>query len=195
MKERLKVFDQDYRYIGEELRGIIHEKGLWHETFHCWLIDEKNVYIQKRSFAKKDFPGLFDITAAGHLLAAENVMDGIREVEEELGIKVDPAKLLKKGVVRDVIRLPGFIDKEFTNVFLYQSTFSPTDFSLQEEEVEGIYTVRLNNLISLFRNECKSITCMNFMNGSLSETTITDFVPHETEYFNKIAETLKQVLE
>ena len=193
MTERLKVFDENYRHIGEELRDIIHEKGLWHETFHCWLIDEENVYIQKRSFAKKDFPGLYDITAAGHLLAAENVMDGIREVEEELGILVDPAKLMKAGVVRDVSRLPGFIDKEFTNIFLYQSTFSPTDFSLQGEEVEGIYAVGMNNLISLFRNDCKSITCTNFITGSSSEATITDFVPHETEYFNKIAEMLERV--
>lgn len=192
MTERLKVFDEHYRHIGEETRDIVHEKGLWHETFHCWLVDETNVYIQKRSFAKKDFPGLYDITAAGHLLATENVMDGIREVEEELGIKVDPARLVKAGVIRDVIRLPGFIDKEYTNVFLYRSTFSTTDFSLQEEEVEGIYIVVMNDLKALFRNECHRVLCTNLMDGSLSEATLDDFVSHETDYFNKLAEMLER---
>ncbi|MBD7986371.1 NUDIX domain-containing protein [Sporosarcina sp. Sa2YVA2] len=192
MTERLKVFDEDYRYIGEETRDMVHEKGLWHETFHCWLVDETNVYIQKRSYAKKDFPGLYDITAAGHLLASEKVMDGIREVEEELGITVDSAKLLKAGVVRDVIRLPGFIDKEFTNVFLYQSTFSPTDFSLQKEEVEGIYTVLINDLKALFQNERYRVLCTNLMDGVQGEATLNDFVPHETDYFNKVAEMLER---
>lgn len=192
MMERLKVFDEDYRYLGEDTRENIHKKGLWHETFHCWLMDETDVYIQKRSAKKKDFPGLFDITAAGHLLATENVTDGIREVEEELGIKVDPAKLLQAGVVRDVIELPRFIDKEFTNVFLYKSTFLPTDFLLQDEEVEGIYTVGISEIKALFRNESKVVTCKNLRDGTLSEITLNDFVPHETGYFYEIAEMLEQ---
>lgn len=190
MTERLKVFDKDYRYIGEETRENVHEKGLWHETFHCWLMDEKNVYIQKRSAAKKDFPSLYDITAAGHLLATENVLDGIREVEEELGIEVNLEKLVNAGVVSDVIRLPGFIDKEFTNVFLYKSSFSPADFSLQKEEVEGIYTVGIDDLKALFLNESNLAICRNLRNGSFCEVTLNDFVPHETKYFTEIAEKL-----
>ena len=81
--ERLKVFDESYTYVKEDSRDEVHRKGLWHETFHCWLMDDEFVYIQKRSAVKKDFPGLFYITAAGHILATETVMDGIREVEEE----------------------------------------------------------------------------------------------------------------
>ena len=122
--ERLKVFDENYRYVCDETREKVHKKGLWHETFHCWLVDGTNVFIQKRSATKKDFPSLYDITAAGHLMANEEIMDGIREIEEELGIEVDPLKLKRMGVVRDVITLPGFIDKEFANVFLYTSNFS-----------------------------------------------------------------------
>ena len=136
MVERLKVFDEDYEYVGEETREAIHKKGLWHETFHCWLTDGVHVFIQKRSATKKDFPSLYDITAAGHLMVNEEIMDGVREIEEELGIDVDPSKLKRMGAVRDVIKLPSFIDKEFANVFLYTSTFSQDDFSLQQDEVE-----------------------------------------------------------
>ncbi|WP_432362822.1 NUDIX hydrolase [Sporosarcina sp. UB5] len=185
MAELLKVFDGNYTYIGDETRENIHKNGLWHETFHCWLVDDANVFIQKRSATKKDFPSLYDITAAGHLLADEGIMDGIREVEEELGIKVDPTKLRRMGFVRDVIRLPGFIDKEFANVFLYHSTFTPGDFSLQQEEVESIHPVPIKDLQSLFKGEVDKITF-----GNEISLTLFDFVPHETTYFQAVAQFL-----
>ncbi|MCM3639499.1 NUDIX domain-containing protein [Sporosarcina luteola] len=185
MAERLKVFDEDYMYVFNETREVIHEKGLWHETFHCWLVDGTNVFIQKRSSTKKDFPSLYDITAAGHLLADEDIMDGVREVEEELGIHVDLSKLKQMGAVRDVIRLPSFIDKEFANVFLYQSTFGPDDFTLQQEEVESIHSVAIKDLQALFRREVENIICSDDI-----KITLSDFVPHETAYFEAVAEYL-----
>ncbi|WP_339252638.1 NUDIX domain-containing protein [Sporosarcina sp. FSL W8-0480] len=193
MVELLKVFDEDYRYIHNEYREKIHESGLWHETFHCWLVDEENVYIQKRSFVKKDFPGMYDITAAGHLLADETVMDGVREVEEEIGIVIDHMKLQSTGVVRDTIKLPGFIDNEFANVFVYKYTFAPTDFKLQQEEVDGIHIVEIQDLVMLFRSRVVKVVCKNIHTGEVGELKLTDFVPHETEYFIAIADMLNNI--
>ncbi|MBB4827093.1 isopentenyldiphosphate isomerase [Sporosarcina luteola] len=185
--EMLKVYDVQYNYVVDESRDVIHAKGLWHETFHCWLIDGENVLIQKRSATKKDFPSLFDITAAGHILSNEKVMDGIREIEEELGIPVDESKLRLMGIVRDVIELPGFIDREFTNVFLYSSTFTPTEFSLQEEEVESIHAVSVTDLQALFRREVITVECRNIDNDVIESIQLSDFVPHETSYLEAIA--------
>ena len=182
--ERLKVFDENYRYVCDETRETVHKKGLWHETFHCWLVDGTNVFIQKRSAAKKDFPSLYDITAAGHLTADEEVMDGIREIEEELGIEVDPLKLKQMDIVQDVITLPGFIDKEFANVFLYTSNFSLNDFTLQQEEVDSIHAVSIEDLQALFRGEVDNIYCGD------NKITLSDFVPHETSYFQAVAKFL-----
>lgn len=187
MVERLKVFDEKYQYLYDESRDTIHEKGLWHETFHCWLMDDDHVYIQKRSADKKEFPNLYDITAAGHLLAQEEVMDGIREVEEEIGIKVDYSKLSNMGFVQDTIRLPYFIDNEFANVFLYQSTFMPDDFILQQEEVDSIHAVEIQSLAALFHGEVANVRCRNIKTDEVSEILLTDFVPHETEYFRTMA--------
>ncbi|WP_060204811.1 NUDIX hydrolase [Sporosarcina koreensis] len=188
MTELLKVFDENYKYVREETRETIHKKGLWHETFHCWLMNETTVFIQKRSATKKDFPSLYDITAAGHLLADEEVMDGVREVEEELGIQVDLSKLKRTGVVRDVIKLPAFIDKEFANVFLYQSTFAPEDFTLQQEEVESIHAVSIRDLQALFKGDAENVVC-----AEGNQIGLSDFVPHETEYFNAIADMLTTI--
>ena len=185
--ERLKVFDENYIYLRDESRDNVHRDGLWHETFHCWLLDEKFVYIQKRSNVKKDFPGLYDITAAGHILSTETVADGIREVKEELGIDVDLSKLHSKGVVQDRIELSNFIDHEFTNIFLYKSTLRASDFSLQLEEVESIHVVERRALIQLFLSEVTAVNCSNIHDGTSVVISLNDFVPHETSYFERVA--------
>ncbi|WP_233522994.1 NUDIX domain-containing protein [Peribacillus saganii] len=59
------------------------------------------MYFQLRSEEKKDFPSLFDISAAGHILANETVEDGIREVKEELGIDISMNDLEYVGVIKD----------------------------------------------------------------------------------------------
>ena len=189
--ERLKVFDENYTYVKEDSRDEVHRQGLWHETFHCWLVDDEFVYIQKRSAVKKDFPGLFDITAAGHILATETVMEGIREVEEELGLVIDLEKMYAKGIVRDVIELPGFIDREFANVFVYQSTFRPSEFLLQQEEVASVHAVRKLALTALFLTEVETVLCTNIFDGTMLEIGLANFVPHERTYFEQIALLLK----
>jgi isopentenyldiphosphate isomerase len=189
--ERLKVFDESYTYVKDESRDEVHRKGLWHETFHCWLVDDEFVYIQKRSAVKKDFPALFDITAAGHILVTETVMDGIREVEEELGLVVDLKKMYSKGVIRDVIELPGFIDREFANVFLYQSTFKPSEFLLQQEEVASVHRIERSDLMNLFLNETAKVLCINIFDGTTLEIGLADFVPHERNYFEQVALLMK----
>lgn len=185
--ELLKVFDENYTYLRDENRDKIHREGLWHETFHCWLVDNQFVYIQKRSATKKDFPGLFDITAAGHILSTESIAEGIREVEEELGIEVDLTKLHSKGVVQNIIKLSKFIDREFSNIFLYDSTFAASDFSLQQEEVESVHVVERKELIGLFINEVTTVKCVNIFDGTLTEIDLLDFVPHERNYFEQVA--------
>ena len=189
--EYVKTFDENYTYLKDESRDYVHQEGLWHETFHCWLIDEQFVYIQKRSAGKKDFPGLFDITAAGHILATETVEEGIREVEEELGLAIDLSRLHPQGIVRDVIELPNFRDYEFANVFLYYSTFVPSDFSLQVEEVASVHRVKKEAFIQLFLQEVESVVCTNIMNGAFTEIGLSDFVPHDKTYFEEIARMIK----
>ncbi|WP_223260763.1 NUDIX hydrolase [Bacillus sp. LNXM65] len=95
-QEKLNILNEQHEAIGVAPRSDVHAQGLWHETFHFWLLkkelDTVYLYFQLRSPAKKDFPSLFDITAAGHLLANEQPSDGVREVEEELGLTV-PLKI------------------------------------------------------------------------------------------------------
>lgn len=90
--EMIKIYDEQKNPLGITSRDIVHQKGYWHDTFHCWFLKNENnidyIYFQLRSKVKNDFPNLLDITAAGHILANETVGEGIREIKEELGMDV-----------------------------------------------------------------------------------------------------------
>src|SRR5690606_40093494 len=53
--------------------------------------------MQQRGLAKDTNPGMLDPAVSGHLGAGESVEDGFREMEEEIGILPDPAKMRHVG--------------------------------------------------------------------------------------------------
>lgn len=196
-QELLKVFDNKHNPIGVETREEIHKLGLWHETFQCWFIGKHNgkqyIYLQLRSDLKKDYPGLLDITAAGHLLENETVFDGIREVKEELGIDVLFEELYSLGVLKYSVTTGDLIDNELAHVFLYDCVLEWDEFTLQVEEVSGIVRVELTQFVRLWNSELEEIEIIGFrveedgarrpiheMVGKIN------FVPHEQSYYEEI---------
>lgn len=161
MNERLKVFDQYYKETGIEHRDLVHAKGYWHEVFHCWIIEktdsEWRIYLQLRSKNKKDYPNQFDITAAGHILATESIENGVRELEEEVGINVMFSQLTSLGVIPYSIDNDKIKDYEFANVFVYELTGGIEQFTLQREELDGIYSANLKQFILLATHKIKKI--------------------------------------
>ncbi|MCH7322497.1 NUDIX domain-containing protein [Solibacillus sp. MA9] len=153
MIERLAIFDEHYHKIGEAIRDEVHAKGYWHEVFHCWVIekieDEWMIYLQLRSKLKKDYPNQFDITAAGHLLATETILDGVRELHEELGINIAFEELKALGVIPYKIYNEIIKDYEFANVFIYEITNGLDTFQIQREELDGMYYMRLQDFFNL----------------------------------------------
>lgn len=198
-QELLKIFDEQHNQIGVDTREEIHRLGLWHETFQCWFIGnhkgKQYIYLQLRSDAKKDYPGLLDITAAGHLLESETVFDGIREVKEELGIDVLFEELHSLGVLKYSVTTGDLIDNELAHVFLYNCALAWDQFTLQVEEVSGIVRVELIPFVSLWQGELEEIDITGFrVEQDGTRTPIhqmvnkTSFVPHEQSYYDKICE-------
>ena len=83
--EYLDAYDESKNYIGTYSRSEVHEKGMWHNTVHCWLYDSNgNLYFQVRSDALKLYT-----TASGHVKAGESIKEAFgREVKEEIGLDV-----------------------------------------------------------------------------------------------------------
>jgi len=98
LEERFPVVDDSDRVIGSERRSKVHGDNLRHRAVHILVFDRKgDLFLQKRSRWKDRHPGVWDSSAAGHVLAGEDYEHAAqRELEEELGIQaaLDPiAKL------------------------------------------------------------------------------------------------------
>lgn len=202
--ELLKVFDAQFNPIGKAPRTKIHVEGLWHETVHFWLMTKMNgnhyVFLQKRSKSKRDYPALLDITAAGHLLATETSTDGIRELQEELGLpSIEMDKLYKLGIVKNIIHTNKLVDNEFSHIYLYIVN-EDISFRLQEEEVSNIVVSEFTAFYPFCMAERDELVIYPWRDGIVycdEETQVgkNSFVPHEEAYFKKVAELLKQQLE
>jgi isopentenyldiphosphate isomerase len=152
--ETLDYLNDNRQVIGKATRHEVHQKGLWHQTFHCWIIGFENEHpyllFQRRSLEKHNHPGLYDISAAGHLLTGESPQDGLRELKEELGISVQWEELIPLGVKVDVSEVKGEINREFCHTYLLENRFTKIDFKLQKEEVMGLMQLFLPDAYDLF---------------------------------------------
>ncbi|HET7271200.1 MAG TPA: NUDIX domain-containing protein [Rubrobacter sp.] len=200
MEELLDILDETGRPIGEVVpKSEAHRRGLWHRGFHCWICGtdaagEPYLLIQRRSATKDTWPGRLDITAAGHLTAGEKPLDGLREVEEELGLKVEPERLIPLGTRRAEQEIPGGFDREFHDVFLLVDTTPPERMRLQVEEVDAVIRVRLDLAEALGNGE--SVPATEYAGGRTVATRIypSDLVPNSDDYLRRVAGAARLIL-
>ncbi|MCH5151547.1 MAG: NUDIX domain-containing protein [Clostridiales bacterium] len=197
MSEILDIFNENFEKIGQEDREVVHKLGYWHQTFHCWILthhDGKNyVLVQRRSAQKSNAPNLLDISAAGHLLAGESAEDGVREVQEELGINPQRSKMTNLGIRISASGVPGKkCNREFCHVVLLEDNTPLIDHTLQEEEVSALVEIELNEGLHLLSGECDSILCKALVVEHGRKKVVTtnirysDFIPRLDPYYLKI---------
>ena len=204
-QEKVKINDEHRNHRGIATRCDVHKFGYWHEAFHCWFIRNEQgiyyIYLQLRSKKKKDYPNLFDITAAGHLLADETVKDGVREIKEEIGIDVNFDELVPLGELKYCVVKNNFIDKELANVFLYKSEVEMDDFTLQVEEVAGIVRVTFSDFVQLWFGHKDEIEICGFeINDQGKKLELNkkvkrdQFVPHEDSFYKEVIQRIQTQL-
>ena len=100
MDEWIDVVNHQNQVVGEALRDQAHEEGLQHRSAHVFLFNPKGeIFLQKRSQKKKEHPGFYDSSSAGHLDVGESYRAcAIRELKEELGVHVQA--LIEMGIQR-----------------------------------------------------------------------------------------------
>ncbi|GJM72896.1 putative Nudix hydrolase [Paenibacillus macerans] len=204
--EYFDVFTPDRIKIGKEARSVVHAKGLWHQTFHCWIwkrtTEGAYLLFQLRHKNKDVFPSLLDISCAGHLQAGEDVRDGVRELEEELGIAVAIDELTYCGMVaQEHIVSPQLIDREFNHVFIYEYGRDLKDYRIQAEEISGLFWVRLSDFQRLLSGETKFLSSdglfIDEANGASSSLTkswsLGDFTPNTPQYYELLFAKMKEL--
>lgn len=158
----LDIYNENFELIGRELKSVAHEKGYWHQVFSCIIINSKKnkIFFQKKVPGRYVFerPDYIDITVGGHLKAGEGVFDGIREIEEETGLKVDKGGLINLGMRQNTFSTDNkYYAYEYQNVFLYDIECELSDFKGDEEEVSGFVEVDIDEMLDLLLGKKKCV--------------------------------------
>jgi len=200
MDEYIDILNASGEPTGEAVwKSEAHRLGLWHRCFHCWVTGSgaggPYLLVQRRAPEKDTWPGYLDVTAAGHLRAGEEIMDGLRELEEELGIEAEPERLIPLGTRRIEQEIPDGCDREFHEVFLLLDSTPPQDLRLQKDEVESVFRIPLEAAERLGDGE--TILAEEWKHGEPSgiRVSLADFVPNDDGYLAGVARAAREALE
>ncbi len=173
--EMLELLDEQGRPTGKlASRRTIHEKALWHRAAHVWLVDSRGqILLQRRSANKESWPGLWDISVAGHVQAVESAEQAARrELFEELGIKADNLKKIGTTKVSKSIPKKNYFENEVFDSFLVKFNSDISAMKLEDREVA----------------EVKLISFDDFEKQIKDPEQRKQFVPHWEYYLEMIGE-------
>ncbi|KAH9667581.1 Nudix hydrolase 3 [Citrus sinensis] len=127
------------------VRSEVHRVGDYHRTVNAWIFAEstQELLLQRRADFKDSWPGMWDISSAGHISAGDSsLISAQRELQEELGINLpkDAFEFVFTFLQQNVINDGKFINNEFADVYLV-TTLNPIPleaFTLQQTEVSAV---------------------------------------------------------
>lgn len=141
MDEMVKILNEqgeETGVIAEKLKA--HKEGLCHGISAVAIINsEGKVLLQKRALIKRDEPGKWDLSAAGHISASDTVKEAvIRETYEEIGIKIteddleqiDTYLFKKEGINKYI--------NHYTYLFIVRKDIDEHMIVLQKSEVDEV---------------------------------------------------------
>ncbi len=155
--ELLDITDEHGNLTGKTcLKSEAHKYGYFHATVHIWLYtSNKKIVLQKRALTKKVFPGLWDISVAGHIGAGEKIISAaLREIKEEIGFDLTEENLFKIGTRKHQVHHDnGIIDNEFHHVFIAELNVPLQNLTIQESEVAALKLFDLHILLNTKKHE------------------------------------------
>lgn len=154
LQELLDVLTPDGIPTGEvRPRDEVHREGLWHRSFHLWIVKEgRYILFQRRANTKDLEANKLDVTVGGHFGTGETLKEVVREVEEEVGLRVSLAAL-RYLETRPVERIyPHATDREFQEVYVLRCDQELDQYALNRDEVYVLYEVPLARAIELYRD-------------------------------------------
>lgn len=151
MDENIEILLPNGSFSGISVaKSEAHRKGILHATVHVWLYTRTGkVVLQQRSHTKNTFPGLWDVSVAGHIAYKEHLLSAaIRETKEELDLNLDASDLKKVGVFTEKHHhpIPAIIDNEMHHVYCSLLPCELHNLTRQQTEVAAIQLVSLETL-------------------------------------------------
>ena len=155
--EYIDIFDENNNLIEEaKEKKQAHKDGDFHRTAHVWIInDKKELLLQKRSPTKKTHPNFWDISGAGHIRTGETVIEGaIRELEEELGVKIKESDLKFISIVKSTKNPKNY---EFQYVYLLECNNKIEEYIFEDNEVSEVKYVYFEDLEKMVENKTEGL--------------------------------------
>lgn len=152
--EYLEVVDEENNLTGQiEERDIIHKKGLWHREISVWIMNQDGeVLLQKRSAKKKQGANNWS-TCAGHVdVGEEPKMTAIREIQEELGIKVQEKDLEYLFTEKVAVVLTNSYNNVFSYKYFLKTNTPVEDYKINLDEVSEVKYISLVELEQLMKD-------------------------------------------
>jgi isopentenyldiphosphate isomerase len=151
----------------------VHRDGLWHRSVHVWVVNAAGaLLLQQRALMKENHPGMWDVSAAGHISSGEDsLQSACRELDEEIGVAADAASLtlILRTKETHVLNDGAYVDRKLHDVFVLHRDVDPSSLRLQAEEVMATRLVPLEELRAMVTQRDPSL------------------VPHWDEYERVIA--------
>ena len=109
------------------------------------------ILLQQRALSKEICPGLWDVSAAGHVDSGETLEDAaVRETFEELNYKLSKTDLIKVGIfLKEQTYQNGIKDNEFHHTYIACLKNSIDELTFDPIEVEAIKLVTIKTFKDL----------------------------------------------
>lgn len=187
--EPFDLYDAEGRPLGRsKARAEVHRDGDWHRSMHLWVASRprRAVLVQRRGRHKDTWPLCLDVAVAGHYRAGEGLAEVLREAEEEVGLVVGPADVVRLGTrVRADDGARGIRDNELQDILAFVADDPLPGLRAAPDELEGLLWLPLGDAARLFA--ASGGTALAEVHGGGGERVVVraeDFVPCPDGYWS-----------
>ncbi len=145
--ELLDIVNDDDIVIGQQMRSIVHKRGLQHRGVHVFLVTpEGRLLVQRRGKHRETFPLALDCSVSEHVKAGESYCQAAeRGMQEELGISGVHTRALVKFKME-------YGPNDFEISTLYEGNIDLKSIQYDPLEVENIAYYHLDELVELIQS-------------------------------------------
>jgi isopentenyldiphosphate isomerase len=175
-------------------REQAYNDGDWVGGFNLWVFTKDpvpSIIYQQRSRQKQWAPGLLDVAAGGHFLAGEKLLDGLREVKEELG--KDYAREALHYLGRSlfvIVDVNGRNLNEIVELYMIEDDNPLQSYVLQKEEVAAIFSCPIQEVLRVNREPGYEFTAHGLNNDGAATKLVVNkesFPENWNNYHYKMA--------